>query len=67
MAYSDLNKRRAATKLRTRRYRERLAQARKALGVTSLDLKASQVDTQGVTESVTLPDLDADGQPIPEL
>ena len=61
MAYKDLDKRRLKNKERVRRYRERQSQGVKAL----------QCDTQGVTEGVTLPvlvapELDADGNLIPD-
>ena len=61
MAYKDLNKRRLKTKERVKRYRERQAQG----------IKALQCNTQGVTKGVTSsisapPDLDADGNLIPD-
>lgn len=64
--YKDLNKRRATTKARVRRYRERQSQTKGVTGVTDLEPKALQVDTQGVTKGVTLAELDADGNLIPE-
>ncbi len=63
MAYRDLDKRRATTKARVRRFRERQA---KGAGVTDISHKALRVHTQVVTESITLADLDADGNAIPE-
>lgn len=63
MPYRDLDRRRATTKARVRRYRQRWKQAE---GVTGMRSKALHDDTMGVTEGVTLPVLDADGQEMPE-
>ncbi len=63
--YKDKDKQRARTRERVRRYRERRSQFK---GVTGFNQKALLNHTQGVTEGVTsaVPDLDADGNVIPE-